>query len=218
MNLRPLALIVCFSASLSIAQAPAPPASHTAPQPWKAIPIPPLHAFKPVEPTKILLSNGVTLFLEEDHELPFISGFVRIRGGSRDEPADKVGLVSLYGDTWRTSGSAQANRSQPQTIHIRVLEIGRLPNCLSLAMKRPRSPLASGSHFGHSVFDGLLGNAVCDESLAELLDGAVLAPLRFPLGQMLAESIRDVGTDEGLVATEAERRGDLLEILDDVIG
>jgi zinc protease len=108
MNLRPLALIVCFSASLSIAQAPAPPASHTAPQPWKAIPIPPLHAFKPVEPTKILLSNGVTLFLEEDHELPFISGFVRIRGGSRDEPADKVGLVSLYGDTWRTSGSAQA--------------------------------------------------------------------------------------------------------------
>ena len=35
---------------------------------------------------------------------------------------------------------------------------------------------------------------------------------------MLAESIRDVGTNEGLVATEAGRRGDLLEILDDVIG
>ena len=77
-------------------------------QPWKQIPTPPLHAFKPTEPTKFELPNGVTVFLEEDHELPFISGFIRIRGGSRDEPAAKVGLVSLYGETWRTSGSAQA--------------------------------------------------------------------------------------------------------------
>jgi zinc protease len=83
-------------------------ATHQA-QPWKAIAIPPLHAFKPVEPTKFELPNGVTIFLEEDHELPFISGFIRIRGGSRDQPADKVGLVGLYGETWRTSGSAQAS-------------------------------------------------------------------------------------------------------------
>jgi zinc protease len=75
-------------------------------QPWKSIPIPPLPAFKPAEPTRVTLPNGVQLFLEEDHELPFITGFIRIRGGSRDEPADKVGLVSLYGDTWRTSGTA----------------------------------------------------------------------------------------------------------------
>jgi zinc protease len=75
------------------------------PQPWKQIPTPPLHAFKPVEPTRFELPNGVSVFLEEDHELPFISGFIRIRGGSRDEPAAKVGLVSIYGDVWRTSGS-----------------------------------------------------------------------------------------------------------------
>jgi zinc protease len=78
-------------------------------QPWKAIPIPPLHAFKPVEPTRIELANGVQIFLEEDHELPFISGFVRIRGGSRDVAADKVGLAGLYGQTWRTSGTAKAS-------------------------------------------------------------------------------------------------------------
>jgi zinc protease len=108
LQLRPLAIILSLSASLAIAQTPSTPAPHTAAQPWKAIPIPPLHAFKPVEPTKIQLSNGVTIFLEEDHELPFISGFIRIRGGSRDEPAEKVGLVSLYGQTWRTSGSTQS--------------------------------------------------------------------------------------------------------------
>jgi len=74
-------------------------------QPWQSIPIPPLHEFKPVEPTIVTLPNGVKIFLEEDHELPFITGFIRIRGGSRDEPAEKVGLVSLYGATWRTSGT-----------------------------------------------------------------------------------------------------------------
>ena len=75
-------------------------------QPWKKIPIPPLHAFKPVQPRRIELANGLVIFLQEDHELPFINGTILIRGGSRDEPDAKVGLVSLYGETWRSSGTA----------------------------------------------------------------------------------------------------------------
>jgi zinc protease len=100
-----LVLFPLFAARPLAAQS-APPASPAPTEPWQAIPVPPLHAFHPEEPTRITLSNGVTVFLEEDHELPFISGFVRIRGGSRDVSADKVGLISLYGDTWRTSGSS----------------------------------------------------------------------------------------------------------------
>lgn len=76
-------------------------------KPWEKIPIPPLNAFHPRQPKRIELSNGVVVFLQEDHELPFISGSVLIRGGRRDEPAAKAGLVSLYAQTWRTSGSAQ---------------------------------------------------------------------------------------------------------------
>jgi zinc protease len=76
---------------------------------WKKVPIPPLPAFHPKQPTKITLKNGMTIFLQEDHELPFINGFVMIRGGSRDEPADKTGLTDLYGETWRTSGTADMN-------------------------------------------------------------------------------------------------------------
>ena len=75
-------------------------------QPWTKIPIPPLHPFRPVQPRRIELSNGLVLFLQEDHELPFINGNILIRGGSRDEPEAKVGLVSIYGETWRTSGTA----------------------------------------------------------------------------------------------------------------
>ena len=45
------------------------------------------------------------IFLQEDHELPLVRGTARIRGGSREEPAAKVGLVSLYGQVWRTGGT-----------------------------------------------------------------------------------------------------------------
>ena len=51
------------------------------------------------------LPNGMVIFLQEDHELPLIDGTIRIRGGSREEPADKAGLVALYADVWRTGGT-----------------------------------------------------------------------------------------------------------------
>ena len=72
---------------------------------WKQIHPPPLHAFVPKPPVRIQLQNGMVILLEEDHELPFISATARIRGGSLEEPADKVGLVSLFGQVWRTGGT-----------------------------------------------------------------------------------------------------------------
>jgi zinc protease len=76
-------------------------------KPWEKIPIPKLHEFKPQQPKRIQLSNGIVLFLQEDHELPFVSGSVLIPGGSRDEDPAKTGLVELYGEAWRTSGTAK---------------------------------------------------------------------------------------------------------------
>jgi zinc protease len=72
---------------------------------WKQIPIPPLPAFHPPQPKRIQLSNGMVIFLQEDHELPLINGTARIRGGSSDEPATKTGLVDLFGEVWRTGGT-----------------------------------------------------------------------------------------------------------------
>jgi zinc protease len=82
------------------------------PEPWMKIPVPPLHPFHPEQPTRIELKNGLVILLEPDHELPFINGTINIRGGSRDVPADKVGLIDLYGDAWRTSGTATQNGDQ----------------------------------------------------------------------------------------------------------
>jgi len=81
-------------------------------KPWEKIPIPPLKQFKPQQPKRIDLKNGIVLFLQEDHELPFVSGTILIQGGSSMEDPAKTGLVSLYGEAWRTSGTAKTSGDQ----------------------------------------------------------------------------------------------------------
>lgn len=82
------------------------------PSSWEQIPIPPLRSFKPQQPRRVVLPNGLVIFLQEDHELPLVRGTVRIRGGSRDEPAEKAGLVELYGGAWRTGGTTSKTGDQ----------------------------------------------------------------------------------------------------------
>src|SRR5215469_9493521 len=81
-------------------------------QDWKQVPIPQLPAFKPQQPKRIQLPNGMVIFLQEDHELPLIDGSARIRGGSVNEPANKVGLVDIYGEVWRTGGTKTQTADQ----------------------------------------------------------------------------------------------------------
>ncbi len=76
------------------------------------IKIPVLPPFKPQQPERIQLPNGMVIFLQVDHELPLIGGTIRVRGGSRDEPADKTGLISMYGDVWRTGGTKSKTGDQ----------------------------------------------------------------------------------------------------------
>lgn len=88
------------------------PSNGPAAEDWKKVPIPALPAFKPQQPTRIQLKNGMVIFLQVNHELPLITGYARIRGGSRTEPKDKTGLIDIYGDAWRTSGTAKMNGDQ----------------------------------------------------------------------------------------------------------
>ena len=99
---------ITFCAGLIFAIAP----DLVAQQPWTKIPIPPLPAFHPQEPKRIVLPNGMIIFLQEDHELPTIDGVARVRGGARSEPAAKVGLTGLYGEVWRTGGTKDQTGDQ----------------------------------------------------------------------------------------------------------
>jgi zinc protease len=60
--------------------------------------------FAPSEPARIVLENGMVVYLLEDHELPLVTLSATLRTGGWLEPADKVGLAALTGAVMRTGG------------------------------------------------------------------------------------------------------------------
>ncbi len=65
---------------------------------------PPLE-FHPPKGERLVLPNGITLYLLEDHNLPLINISATIQTGSFYEPADQIGLASLTGALMRTGGA-----------------------------------------------------------------------------------------------------------------
>ncbi|MFP4228353.1 MAG: insulinase family protein [Salinivenus sp.] len=66
---------------------------------------PELRDFDVPEPERIVLDNGLTVFLLEDEELPQVNASARIGVGSVYEPAEKRGLASVTGTVMRTGGT-----------------------------------------------------------------------------------------------------------------
>lgn len=61
--------------------------------------------FNPPEPERLVLDNGMVVYLLEDHELPLVTVQAVMRTGSWLDPADKIGLAGLTGVVMRTGGS-----------------------------------------------------------------------------------------------------------------
>lgn len=66
--------------------------------------LPPLHL---PEISIQTLPNGIKLYLLEDHELPIFQAFAFIRGGSVEDPSEKVGLASLMASSLRSGGTQE---------------------------------------------------------------------------------------------------------------
>jgi zinc protease len=79
----------------------------------KHLKYPPLNSFELPQPDKILLDNGITLYLLEDHTLPQVNVSVQIhRCGSYLDPPEKAGLASMTGAVMRTGGTARMTGDQ----------------------------------------------------------------------------------------------------------
>ena len=92
-----LATAVAFLALIAACQ---PPALRSPAE----LPFQPVHFdFPQADPVR--LSNGMLLYLREDHELPLLNLVALIRTGSVYEPEDKLGLASLTGTVMRTGGT-----------------------------------------------------------------------------------------------------------------
>jgi zinc protease len=139
MNLKRIVLSRIFLSTTFVAATlwGAVPAATSQATNWQKIPTPPLPAFHPPQPKRIELSNGMVIFLQEDHELPLIDGSVRIRGGSHNEPAGKVGLVEIFGEVWRTGGTkTQTGDQLDDFLEVRAakVETGGGPDSTSISL------------------------------------------------------------------------------------
>ena len=64
------------------------------------------------EVERVVLENGMIVYLLPDRELPLVTVSAMIRTGSIYEPADKVGLAGLTGIVMRTGGTARLTGDQ----------------------------------------------------------------------------------------------------------
>lgn len=72
---------------------------------YKDLKYPPLPQVKIPEPTPVTLSNGMRVFLLEDHELPLVRGIALIRSGNLFDPPDKKGLSEFMAEVMRSGGT-----------------------------------------------------------------------------------------------------------------
>jgi predicted Zn-dependent peptidase len=115
-----IALLAALSA---LGQTPAAPEKAAAPAPaksaasgalpsYKDLKYPPMPQVKIPEPAQFTLSNGMRIFLLEDHELPLIRGLALIRTGNLFDTSENRGTSEIMADVMRSGGTKSKTGDQ----------------------------------------------------------------------------------------------------------
>ncbi|MCE2402768.1 insulinase family protein [Candidatus Poribacteria bacterium] len=133
--------------------------------------------FKPPVPQRHELSNGMVLYLLEDHELPVfdISGLVKT--GTIYDPADKIGLASICASVMRTGGTISR---EPDALNEELesmaasVEVGMSPEYGSVSL----STMAEDIEKGLEIFADVLRNPAFREDKLELRKQQAIESIR----------------------------------------
>jgi zinc protease len=79
---------------------------------YKDLKYPPLRQPQIPVPAQFTLSNGMRVFLLEDHELPLIRGVALVHTGNLFDPPDKKGLSQVMADVLRSGGTKSKTGDQ----------------------------------------------------------------------------------------------------------
>ncbi len=77
---------------------------------YKDLKYPPLPKVKIPEPAQFTLSNGMRIFLLEDHELPLIRGLALIHTGNLFDPPTQRGLSEITAEVMRSGGTKSGSK------------------------------------------------------------------------------------------------------------
>ena len=135
-------------------------------KPHEALTFEPI-TFKPPVPEKRTLSNGMTLYLLEDHELPLFNINGLIKTGDIYEPKDQVGLSSIFASVMRTGGTVSR---EPDALNE---ELESMAAAVEVGMSREYgtvnlSTLAEDIEKGLEIFADVLRNPAFREDKLEL--------------------------------------------------
>jgi zinc protease len=124
--------------------------------------------FSPPEPERVVLDNGMVLYLLEDHELPLVSITATMRTGSWLDPTDKIGLAGMTGAVMRTGGggglSAEQVDAELEQFAANVsIGIGRQSGSASLDVQ------SKDVNRGLEIFAGLIRTPAFDPARVELV-------------------------------------------------
>ncbi|HKQ34196.1 MAG TPA: pitrilysin family protein [Nitrospiraceae bacterium] len=123
--------------------------------------------FTPPEPDRVVLENGIVVYLLEDHELPLVSMTATMRTGSWLDPTDKIGLASLTGSVMRTGGGGglsaeKVDEELEQFAGSLSISIGRQSGSASLDV------LSKDLKRGLQIFVGLIRTPAFEPARVEL--------------------------------------------------
>ncbi|MFN3681139.1 MAG: M16 family metallopeptidase, partial [Nitrospira sp.] len=123
--------------------------------------------FSPPEPERLVLDNGMVVYLLEDHELPLITITATIKTGSWLDPPDKVGLASLTGAVMRTGGGGRFSAEEVDE------ELEQFAGRISISIGRESGSavldvLSKDLHRGLEIFAALLRTPTFDPARVEL--------------------------------------------------
>ena len=79
---------------------------------YKNLKFPPLRDVEIPKVEKFTLSNGMRVYLLENHELPLISGRALVKAGNLLDPKEKTGLSDLTGGLIRSGGTKSKTQEQ----------------------------------------------------------------------------------------------------------
>jgi predicted Zn-dependent peptidase len=144
--------------------------------------------FNPPEPERLVLDNGMVVYLLEDHELPLITVNAMIRSGTWLDPADKIGLAAMTGAVMRTGGSARQSADEIDD------ELERMATTISISF---------GKESGSASLDVLKKDFPRGlQILADLLRRPAFEPSRLELARLQAiEGIRRRQDNPGSVTS-----------------
>lgn len=123
--------------------------------------------FSPPEPDRIVLDNGMVVYLLEDHELPLINLSATMRTGGWLEPANKIGLAGLTGSVMRTGGGGGLTAEQVDE------ELEQFAGDISISMGRQGASasldvLSKDLKRGLQIFAGLIRTPAFEPARVEV--------------------------------------------------